>query len=154
MFWPYSYTSRKELLSCPQIGTVANCSLATENIPTMSGNPPSNPPSSGGTGSSGSGTGGSAGASSTPSNPPVSAAQIKTAAANTFVMPPGTHLEVLTGQNWNVWSGVLCAILQINEVDSLLNYEAAPSSVDKDDWSSVQKKSKAYLLRLGANRRE
>ena len=102
-------------------------------------------PSAGSSGSSGSGTGGSAGASSTLTHLPVSAARIKTAATTTFVMPPGTHLEVLNGQNWNVWSGVLCAILQINEVDSLLDYDSVPSQVDKDDWNSVQKKSKAYL---------
>jgi hypothetical protein len=60
-------------------------------------------------------------------------------------MPPGTHLEVLTGPNWNVWSGVLSAILQINEVDSILVHDTCPSPVDRDDWSSVQKKSKAYL---------
>ena len=60
-------------------------------------------------------------------------------------MPPGTHLEVLNYQNWNDWSGVLCAILQINEVDSLLNHDLVPSQVDKDDWNLVQKKSKAYL---------
>ena len=102
-------------------------------------------PSAGSSGGSGSGTGGSAGASSTLTHLPVSAARIKTAATTTFVMPPGTHLEVLNGQNWNVWSGVLCAILQINEVDSLLNYDSVPSQVDKDDWNSVQKKSKAYL---------
>ena len=60
-------------------------------------------------------------------------------------MPPGTHLEVLTGQNWNVWSGVLSAILQINEVDPILFHNTCPSPVDADDWASVQKKSKAYL---------
>ncbi len=60
-------------------------------------------------------------------------------------MPPGTHLEALTGQNWNVWSGVLSAILELNEVDSILSYDSVPSGVDQDDWSSIQKKTKAYL---------
>lgn len=103
-------------------------------------------PSAGSSGSSGSGTRGSASASGSSSfNLSVSLAQIKAAASSPFVMPPGTHLEVLTGQNWNVWSGVLCAILQINKVDSILTYDTLPMKVDQDNWDLVQKKSKAYL---------
>ena len=60
-------------------------------------------------------------------------------------MPPGTSLEALSGQNWNVWSGVLTAILQLNEVDSILTHDSCPTGVDADDWASVQKKTKAYL---------
>ena len=60
-------------------------------------------------------------------------------------MPPGTNLEVLSGQNWNVWSAVITAILQLNEVDAILTYDSCPQGVDNDDWNSVQKKTKAYL---------
>ena len=60
-------------------------------------------------------------------------------------MPPGTNLPALTGQNWNLWSGILTAILQLNEVDSILSYNSCPSGVDGEDWGSVQKKTKAYL---------
>ena len=60
-------------------------------------------------------------------------------------MPPGTTLEALTGQNWNVWSATITAILQLNEVDSILAYDMVPTGVDADDWASIQKKTKAYL---------
>jgi hypothetical protein len=60
-------------------------------------------------------------------------------------MPSGSHLEALSGQNWNLWSGVLSAILQLNEVDSILTHSTTPTGVDADDWASVQKKTKAYL---------
>ncbi|KAN0129951.1 hypothetical protein V8E53_012277 [Lactarius tabidus] len=102
----------------------------------MSGNTPSNPPASGSTTSGGGGS----------TLPPVSAARLKAAASSSFSTPPGTHLETLTGQNWNVWSGVISAILQLNEVDPILVYDTCPSPVDSDDWGAIQKKSKAYLL--------
>ena len=86
--------------------------------------------------------GGSAAGSS---HPPVSAARIKAAATGHFTLPPGTALEALTGQNWNTWSGILTAILQLNEVDPILYHATVPTGVDKEDWQSVQKKTKAYL---------
>ncbi|KAN0141974.1 hypothetical protein V8E53_000436 [Lactarius tabidus] len=101
----------------------------------MSGNTPRNPPASGSTTSGGGGS----------TLPPVSAARLKATASSSFSTPPGTHLETLTGQNWNVWSGVISAILQLNEVDPILVYNTCPSPVDSDDWGTIQKKSKAYL---------
>ena len=101
---------------------------------------PPAPPSGTGTGT----TGSSGGGSSSGSNP-VSAARIKTAAASVLYMPSGTQLEVLSGQNWSSWSGVLTALLQLNEVDAVLTHDTLPSGVDPDDWASVQKKTKAYL---------
>ncbi len=106
----------------------------------MSSGPSTNPAPTSGTGT----TGGGGGSSKAPL-PSVSAGRLKTAASSPFTMPPGTHLEALTGQNWNVWSGVLSAILELNEVDSILSYDSVPSGVDQDDWSSIQKKTKAYL---------
>ena len=82
---------------------------------------------------------------SAPTLPTVSAARIKSAAAGNFTMPPGTVLAALTGQNWNIWSGILTAILQLNEVDPILYHTTLPTGVDQDDWDSVQKKTKAYL---------
>ena len=70
---------------------------------------------------------------------------MKTVATSQFTMPPGTHLEALTGQNWNVWAGTLCAVLQLNEVDCLLDHNTTPAGVDQEDWKSVQKKSMAYM---------
>jgi len=70
---------------------------------------------------------------------------MKTAAASTFSMPLGTNLEVLSGQNWLVWSGVLKAILQLNDVDAILHYSTLPSGVNTDNWETIQKKTMAYL---------
>src|SRR6266702_5834640 len=99
------------------------------------------------TGTSPTGTGTTTGASSSsgPTLPNVSASHMKTAAASTFSMPPGTNLEVLSGQNWPVWSGVLKAILQLNDIDTILHYSTLPSGVDTDDWEAIQKKTMAYL---------
>ena len=80
-----------------------------------------------------------------PSLPPVSAARFKTAAATTFTMPPGIQLEVLSGSNWNAWSGTFSALLQLNDVDDVLMHDSLPSGVDSDDWDSIQKKTKVYL---------
>jgi hypothetical protein len=80
-----------------------------------------------------------------PSLPPVSAARIKAAAASTFAMPPGTQLEILSGPNWNAWSGLFSAFLQLNDIDDILTHETLPSGVDSDDWNSIQKKAKAFL---------
>jgi len=73
------------------------------------------------------------------------AARIKTAAGSILYMPSGTQLEVLSGYNWSLWSGVFTALLQLNEVDAILSHTAIPSGVDPDDWASVQKKAKARL---------
>ena len=67
------------------------------------------------------------------------------AAGSILYMPSGTQLEVLSGHNWSLWSGVFIALLQLNEVDAILSYTALPSRVDPDDWASVQKKAKVYL---------
>ncbi len=118
--------------------------LSDRNHPNKmsSGTPsaPPAPPSGTGTGT----TGSSGGGSSSGSNP-VLAVHIKTAAASVLYMPSGTQLEVLSGQNWSLWSGVLTALLQLNEVDAVLTHDTLPSGVDPDDWASVQKKTKAYL---------
>jgi hypothetical protein len=93
-------------------------------------------------GATGSGTSGSAGGTTLPT---VSAARIKMAATSNLSIPSGTTLEVLTGQNWNTWSGVLCAIFQFLDIDSILTHTTLPSGVDAEDWSPVQKKTTAYL---------
>ena len=91
---------------------------------------------------SGSGSGGS-GPTQKPSK--VSAMRIKAAAASTFTVPSGTHLEALSGQNWSVWSGTIGALLQLNEVEDILTHDTSPSGVNADEWSSIQRKTMAYL---------
>src|SRR6266571_6809169 len=91
---------------------------------------------------SGSGSGGS-GPTQKPSK--VSATRIKAAAASAFTVPSGTHLEALSGQNWSVWSGTIGALLQLNEVEDILTHDTSPSGVNADEWSSIQRKTMAYL---------
>ena len=110
----------------------------------MSGTTPLSAPPAPPAGSGGSGTGSAGGGgSSKPAS--FSAARIKTAAATTFSMPPGTQLEVLSGSNWSSWSGVFSAFLQLNDIDCILTHETLPSGVDSDNWNSIQKKAKAFL---------
>ena len=90
-------------------------------------------------------TGPSAGTSSTTALTTADAARIKAVSTFPFSIPPGTHLETLTGQNWNIWSRTLRAILRLNEIEVILQYDAAPSPVDSDDWDIIQKKAMAYL---------
>ena len=111
----------------------------------MASTTPSNPPA---TGASGSGTGGGT-TGTTPSTgttqPTISVARIKSAAASNLTVPSGTTLEVLSGSNWNAWSGVLRAILQFLDVDSILIHDTCPQGVDAEDWSTIQKKITAYM---------
>jgi len=60
-------------------------------------------------------------------------------------MPSGIRLEILSGPNWSSWSGVFTALLQLNNINTILTHDTLPSGVDADDWASVQKKTKAYL---------
>ena len=55
------------------------------------------------------------------------------------------HFEVLTGQNWNIWARTLGAILHLNEIEAILQYDTAPSPVGADNWTLIQKKALAYL---------
>ena len=147
-FWPLQFHKQERLrpsvllpfnsLLLTLLGD-RNClttSMASSTLTTG----PSVPPS--GSGGSRSGTGGSGRGSSLPT---VSAARMKTAASANFTMPPGTSLEMLTSQNWNTWSGTLSAILQLNDIDCFLVYNHNPTGVDVEDWTTVQKKAKAYL---------
>ena len=110
----------------------------------MSGTTPPSAPPAPPAGSGGSGTGSAGGGrSSKPAS--VSAARINAAASSVFIMPPGIQLEVFSGSNWSAWSGVFSALLQLNDVDDVLVHDSLPSGVDSDDWSSIQKKTKAYL---------
>ena len=147
-FWPLQFHEQERLrpsvllpfnpLSLTLLGDRNRLTTSMASSTPTTG--PSVPPS--GSGGSRSGTGGSGGGSSLPT---VSAARMKTAASANFTMPPGTSLEMLTGQNWTTWSGTLSAILQLNDIDCILVYDHNPTGVDAEDWTTVQKKAKAYL---------
>jgi hypothetical protein len=109
----------------------------------MSSGTSTNVPAPGSSGSSTTASG--SGTASSGSCNTVVAARIESAAANNFTMPPGTSLEQLSSQNWSVWHKVITAILRMNEVDTILTDSTCPSSVDQDDWKSVQKRTQAYL---------
>jgi hypothetical protein len=146
VFWPIQLhglvgTPTLWLVFCIKLSLIApwqqklSHSMASTTTPSNNLSVPPSGPGTSGTGSSGGGV----------NLPPVSATCIKSAANGNITMPPGTSLEALTGQNWNVWSGTIMAILQLNEVDAILTYDTLPSGVDQEDWNSVQKRTMAYL---------
>jgi hypothetical protein len=60
-------------------------------------------------------------------------------------MPSGIHLPQFDGTGWANWSSTLEAILTLHEAEDVFTIGAHPSGVDVDDWSSVQRRTKAYL---------
>jgi hypothetical protein len=60
-------------------------------------------------------------------------------------MPSGIHLPQFDGTGWANWSGTLEAILTLHEAEDVFTIGTRPSGVDVDDWSSVQRRTKAYL---------
>src|SRR6202046_2345087 len=126
----YTAWSRKPPTSCNVISTVADCSSATDYIPTMSA-PASTPAApapgsagpSGGSGSAGpsggsGSSGGSAGAGpsggSAPGGGTSASSRISAANATTFHVPSGVNLGHFDGSDWTNWSNTLEAILLMN----------------------------------------
>ena len=138
-------------ISLASTHTVADRSSATEIHPntTMSSGTTNTTSGSGSGGGNTNTASGSGTTSSGTSGTTVNAAHFKSVASNNFSMPPGTSLEPLAGPNWSVWHKIITAILHMNEVDALvdaiLTNETCPTSVDPDDWNSVQKRTQAYL---------
>jgi hypothetical protein len=64
---------------------------------------------------------------------------------STFTIPPGVNLTQFNGSNWVEWSGNIEAILMLCEVEAMLLHSAPPSGFDQDDWTSLQRRTKAYL---------
>jgi len=60
-------------------------------------------------------------------------------------MPSGIHLSQFDGSDWNIWSGTLEAILTLNEAEDVLMHSTIPSGASPDEWTSLQRKTKAYL---------
>jgi hypothetical protein len=63
----------------------------------------------------------------------------------TFGMPSGIKLSQFDGTDWPNWSGMLEALLTLHEAEDVFTVTSAPSGVDEDEWSSVQRRTKAYL---------
>ena len=63
----------------------------------------------------------------------------------TFGMPSGIKLNQFDGTDWSNWSGMLEALLTLHEAEDVFAVTSAPSGVDKEEWSSVQRRTKAYL---------
>jgi transposase InsO family protein len=110
--------------------TVADCSSATEIISNMSNQTsPAQPAAN--TGSSGSTTS--------------SKIRIGQAYNTTFGMPSGIKLSQFDGTDWSNWSGMLEALLTLHEAEDVFTLTSPPSGTDADEWSSIQRRTKAYL---------
>jgi len=65
--------------------------------------------------------------------------------ATTFSMPSGIKLSQFDGSDWSNWSGMLEALLTLHEAEDVFLMTLAPSGVDIDEWSSIQRRTKVYL---------
>src|SRR5258707_2092099 len=115
---------------------VADGSSATETISNMPSSltTPAAPPAANSTGSSGS-----------TSSPADSHNRIGQAYNTTFGMPSGIKLSQFDGSDWSNWSGILEALLTLHEAEDVFALKTAPSRVDKGEWDSLQRRTKAYL---------
>src|SRR6204780_3028374 len=141
------------------ISTVADCSSATDYIPTMSAStstpaapaPGSGGPSggSGSAGASAAGASGSAGAGpssgSVPSGGTSGGSRISAANATTFNVPHGVNLGHFDGSDWTNWSNTLEAILCLYEADDVVRHATCPAGTDIDEWAAVHRRALAYL---------
>src|SRR5258707_5012850 len=60
-------------------------------------------------------------------------------------MPSGIKLSQFDGSDWSNWSGILEALLTLHEAEDVFALKMAPSRVDKGEWDSLQRRTKAYL---------
>src|SRR5258708_6309381 len=65
--------------------------------------------------------------------------------STTFGMPSGIKLSQFDGSDWSNWSGILKALLTLHEAEDIFALKMAPSRVDKGEWDSLQRRTKAYL---------
>src|SRR5229473_3792304 len=63
----------------------------------------------------------------------------------TFGMPSGIKLSQFDGSDWSNWLGILKALLTLHEAEDIFALKTAPSRVDKGEWDSLQRRTKAYL---------
>src|ERR1700735_1336282 len=134
--------------SCNVISTVADCSSATDYIPTMSES--SSTPAAPASGSAGpSGSSGSAGAGpssgSAPGGGTSGGSRISAANATTFNVPHGVNLGHFDGSDWTNWSNTLEAILCLYEADDVVRHATCLAGTDVDEWAAVHRRALAYL---------
>jgi gag-polypeptide of LTR copia-type len=86
-----------------------------------------------------------AGSSGSTSNSTGSSTRMAQAYSTTFGMPSGIKLSQFDGSDWSNWSGMLEALLTLHEAEDVFMVASAPSGVDKDEWDSIQRRTKAYL---------
>jgi transposase InsO family protein len=60
-------------------------------------------------------------------------------------MPSGIKLSQFDGSDWSNWSGMLEALLTLHEAEDIFILISAPANVDADEWTSLQRRTKAYL---------
>jgi LTR polyprotein gag-polypeptide-like protein len=60
-------------------------------------------------------------------------------------MPSGIKLSQFNGSDWSNWSGIFEALLTLHEAKDIFATKLAPSGVDKTEWNSLQRRTKAYL---------
>ena len=101
---------------------------------------PQSPPTTTGTGSATRSATGSAPATGADSKD-----HINNAYALTFAIPPGIKLDQFDGTNWLEWSGIIELILILQEAEDLLHLKVGPSNIGSVEWTSIQRRSKAYL---------
>ena len=117
--------------------TVAYCSSATETISNMSAQSTTPMAIPRGTKCSP-----STGKSKIPAG---SSIHIGSTANTTFGMPAGITLPQFDGMGWANWSGILEALLALHEAEDVFLIDECPDDVNKDDWNSIQRRTKAYL---------
>jgi hypothetical protein len=114
---------------------IADCSLVTETISTMSTlTIPAAPIAAASTDSS-----------EFTSLPAATHTHIGQAYTTTIGMPSGIKLSQFDGSNWSNWSGILEALLTLHEAEDIFATKSAPLGVDKTEWDSLQWRAKAYL---------
>src|SRR5260370_34008694 len=115
---------------------IADGPSATETISSMpsSSTTPAAPPAADSIGSSGS-----------TSSPADTCTHLGQAYSTTFGMPSGIKLSQFDGSNWSNWSGILKALLTLHEAEDIFALKIAPSRVDKGEWDSLQRRTRAYL---------
>jgi hypothetical protein len=60
-------------------------------------------------------------------------------------MPSSIHLSQFDGSNWGDWFGTLEAIITLHEAEDVLMHSSLPTGTDRAEWTSIQKRAKAYL---------
>ncbi len=86
-----------------------------------------------------------AGSSGSTRTPATTSTCMNQAYATTFGMPSGIKLSQFDGSDWSNWSGMLEALLTLHEAEDVFLMTLAPSGVDVDEWSSIQRRTKVYL---------